>query len=428
MGDFSNLVMLRLDRALGGPSNGYLSMSASRLRFYERSPGHQHLSDADRYLLKRPMASKRVVIIGTGTVGQEHMYVAHLLGKMVVHGIYDTEPDSMDAAERRYRSFSEQTLVRYKGLEEACNDPEADALIICTPNHTHFEVVNIAMESGKPILLEKPLATTLSDAAAIVEASETYSSFIQVGLQYRYKAQYVEALHEVKMRLSLGDIKTISMSEYRPPFLDKVKQWNKFNEKSGGTLVEKCCHYFDLMNIISESTPVRVYASGGQSVNFLDFKHKGLAADIDDHAFVIVDYKNGLRANFSLNMFCHDFTEEMVIVGDKGSLRSIERVSADNDNSPEAIVAIELGDPIGSRRIEASYPSEIRNSGHQGATFFEHVAFFDQLTGKQVQSATPLQGLWAMIVAAAAQNSILTRQVVDISSFMSDNNLSKYLE
>ena len=107
-------------------------MSTSRLRLYERSPAHQHLSESDRYLLKGPVASKRVVIIGTGTVGQEHMYVAFLLGRMRVHGIYDTEPDSMDAAESYFQSYSEQSLVRYSGLKEACNDPEADALIILT--------------------------------------------------------------------------------------------------------------------------------------------------------------------------------------------------------------------------------------------------------------------------------------------------------
>ena len=403
-------------------------MSTSRLRLYERSPAHQHLSESDRYLLKGPVASKRVVIIGTGTVGQEHMYVAFLLGRMRVHGIYDTEPDSMDAAESYFQSYSEQSLVRYSGLKEACNDPEADALIICTPNYTHFEVLQVAMQSGKPILLEKPMATILSDAAAIVAASEAYGSFIQVGLQYRYKSQYVEAFHEARTRLSLGGIKTISMSEYRPPFLDKVKQWNKFNKKSGGTLIEKCCHYFDLMNMMAESTPVRVYASGGQSVNFLDFKHEGLPSDIDDHAFVIIDYENGIKANFSLNMFCHDFTEEMVIVGDKGSLKATEKVSAHDEKSCESIVAIELGDPYGSRRIEVAYAPDIRKSGHQGATFFEHVAFSDQLNGKRVQSATPLQGLWSVIVASAAQTSIMTRRAVDIPSFMSDNNLSQYLE
>ena len=180
---------------------------------------------------------------------------------------------------------------------------EADALIICTPNYTHFEVLQVAMQSGKPILLEKPMATILSDAAAIVAASEAYSSFIQVGLQYRYKSQYVEAFHEARTRLSLGGIKTISMSEYRPPFLGKVDEWNKFTAYSGGTLVEKCCHYFDLINRVAQSTPKRVFASGGQAVNFLDFEHNDKRSDIDDHALVIVEYDNGVRGQFALNMF-----------------------------------------------------------------------------------------------------------------------------
>ena len=54
-------------------------------------------------------------------------------------------------------------------------------------------------------------------------------------MQYRFKSQYVEAFHEIKQNSSLGAIKTIAMSEFRPPFLNKVKQWNKFNAFSGGT-------------------------------------------------------------------------------------------------------------------------------------------------------------------------------------------------
>ncbi len=122
--------------------------------------------------------------------------------------------------------------------------------MICTPNYTHFDVLKVAMASGKAIFLEKPMATTLSDAAATVALARDYHSFVQIGLQYRYKAQYVESLHEALVRRSVGEIRMISMSEYRPPFLDKVGQWNKFNDLSGGTLVEKCCHYFDLINSI----------------------------------------------------------------------------------------------------------------------------------------------------------------------------------
>jgi Predicted dehydrogenases and related proteins len=139
-------------------------------------------------------------------------------------------------------------------------------LIIATPNYTHVTVLREAVRSGKHILLEKPMATTLPDACQIMRIAERYDAVLQVGLQYRYKPIYVEAIHEALVRRSIGQIKTITILEHREPFLDKVKQWNKFSKYSGGTLVEKCCHYFDLFNLFAQSRPVSVYAVGSQAV------------------------------------------------------------------------------------------------------------------------------------------------------------------
>ena len=403
-------------------------MTKQRLRFFEKSLGQQHITDADKYLYKSPAPTHALAIIGTGTIGQEHMYVATLLGRARVHGIYDSQVQSMDSAEKNFKDYSDQSLIRYADLASACSDPEVDALMICTPNYTHADVLKVAMRSGKPIFLEKPMATTLVDADAIVKANDAYPSFIQIGLQYRYKAQYIEAFHEVQQRTSVGVVKTISMSEYRPPFLDKVGQWNKFNQYSGGTLVEKCCHYFDLINLLADAIPVRVYASGGQAVNFLDFQKDGVPADIDDHAFVIIDYTNGVRANFTLNMFCHDFTEEMVVTGDRGRLVANELFNVHQQQPSKATIVLEKGEWGASKQTDVTYAREIEKSGHHGATYYEHVAFVDQLDGKACESATPVQGLWSMIVASAAQHSIKTQQAVDIRAFMLDNNLADYFD
>ena len=163
-----------------------------------------------------------------------------------------------------------------------------------------------------------------------------YPAVIQLGMQYRFKAQYVEALQAVAAQSALGEVKTVAMSEYRPPFLDKVDQWNKFNRNSGGTLVEKCCHYFDLINVVAQSRPRRVYASGGRAVNFLDFEWQGEMSDIDDHAMVIIDYDNGVRASFTLNMFCQELYEELVVVGERGRLVASERASFQPDTPSKA--------------------------------------------------------------------------------------------
>ncbi len=398
-----------------------------RLRFFETAANQQHIPAADKYLYKIDQPNHKLVVIGTGTIGQEHMRVAATLGRASVHGIYDTSAQSLDAAERGFKKYSQDSLIRYTDIESACSDSAADAIFICTPNYSHFDVLQVALKSGKPIFLEKPMATALVDAAQIVEQARNYSAFIQIGLQYRYKAQYIEAFHEALSRKSLGNIKTISMSEYRPPFLDKVGQWNKFNEYSGGTLVEKCCHYFDLINLLAESSPQRVYASGGQAVNFLDFEKDGRKSDIDDHGFVTIDYANGVRASFTLNMFCPDFYEELVVTGDAGRFVAIEKVAIHQQKAVEASVSVCLGEQGASRTTDLSYPAVIEQSGHHGASYYEHNAFLDQLEGKPVDSATPEQGLWAMIVASAAQQSIVSGLPVDIKEFITQHDLAAAL-
>lgn len=389
-----------------------------RLRLFEGAANQRHVRAEDRYLYQVEPPRHRLAIIGTGTMGQEHMRVATLLGRARVHGIFDTSAHSMDMAAEQYALYAGTPLVRYPDAVSACNDPEVGAILICTPNHTHFDVLQVAIGSGKPIFMEKPMATSMQDAAAILAIAKSYNNILQIGLQYRYKAQYVEAFHEAHTRRSLGAIKTISMSEYRPPFLDKVGQWNKFNAFSGGTLVEKCCHYFDLINQMAAARPVSVFASGGQALNFTEFEHAGRKSDIDDHAFVIIEYANGIRASFTLNMFCPEFVEELVVVGEHARLVASERFSVQQGQPASASLAIERGEPHASRHTDLAYPREIEQSGHHGATYLEHIAFLDQLEGKAVDAATVQDGFWSMVVASAAQQSMRQQQVVAIAGFL----------
>ena len=398
-----------------------------RLRYFESSPGQRHIGDDDKYLYRRPEPSHRINVIGTGTIGQEHMRVAHLLGRLAVHGIYDDHARSVDVARENHAMYCDDELVTYDSLDAACNDPAVDALLICTPNHTHLDVLEVASRSGKPIFLEKPMATTLPDARRIVEIADSYPTFIQVGLQYRYKAPYVEARHEALDRGTLGEIRTISMSEYRPPFLDKVGQWNKYNAKSGGTLVEKCCHYFDLLSLFARGRPQRVFATSGQAVNFRDFERDGVASDIDDHAFAIVEYDNDVRASFTLNMFAPHFYEELVIGGEHGRLVATERFDFLTDDRARSSLNVELCERGASRQTDVGYAEIIEKSGHHGATYFEHIAFADRLDGKPSDAATPIEGLWSIVVATAAQVSAASGQPVDVEDLIKEHKLGAML-
>jgi predicted dehydrogenase len=77
--------------------------------------------------------------------------------------------------------------------------------------------------------------------------------------------------------------------------------------------------------------------------------------------------------------------------------------------------------------LDVTYPDPIEPSGHHGATFFEHEAFIDQLEGKAQDSATCEQGLWAMLVASAAQHSAETGEVVAVKDYATAQGLADVL-
>ena len=400
------------------------SQPTSALRFFDNPESQRALAASHQ---EQPGKSGRykINIIGSGMIGREHMRVITLLGRAQVHGIYDTDKGSIELAKQAYASYCNLPLLVYEDLKSACAD-DVDAIFICTPNFTHYDVLKVVMESGKPIFLEKPMATNLPHAAELVHLEESYSSFIQLGMQYRFKSQYSEAFNLVKAKGLVGEVKTISMSEYRPPFLDKVKQWNKFNENTGGTLVEKCCHYFDLINLMAEARPKRVFASGGQAVNFLDFEYEGKSSDIADHGFVVIDYANGVRASFTLNMFCPELYEEIIITGPKGRVVASETSSFEPGTSSKATVVLENNPKLGPIVRDVTYAPLVERSGHHGATFFEHIAFIDRIEGRETDCATALQGLWSIIVAAAAQESMATGLPIEVNDFLIKQGIEEF--
>ena len=364
-------------------------------------------------------------VIGTGMMGREHIRAVHQLNQARIVGVFDTNTQSVEKALKAFTGTEHEPPKVYKTIAEINQDAEVDAVLICTPNFTHREIFDAVKISGKAVLLEKPMATTLEDAFYLATASLSYPAPIQLGMQYRYKSQYQLALNSLA-KGELGDVKMVSLSEYRPPFLPKVDEWNKFSRYSGGTLVEKCCHYFDLMNRIANCQPVRVYASGGKAVNFKDFTFDGQTADIDDHALVIVDYENGVKGQFTLNMFSEELYETLVVSGDKGTLRAEEEASFKSRRSSMSKIKVEVKGHDAYDGIDCTFPQDIELGGHYGSTLFEHDRFSARVNGTLGDGASCPEGLWAIITAWMAQESMKTGQVVDVRSTLEQLRINPY--
>jgi len=346
----------------------------------------------------------RYGIIGTGMMGCEHILNINLIPDAQVVAIADSNETSRGWG----RSLAGEGVAVYRDYREMLREAAIDAVVIATPNFTHYNVLQDVFRTDKHVLVEKPLCTKVEDCHRIVEAATRRSSMIWVGMEYRYMAAVAALIDEVH-RESLGRLRMLAIREHRFPFLTKVDNWNRFNRNTGGTLVEKCCHFFDLMNCITRQQPVRVYASGGQDVNHLDERYDGEVPDIIDNAFAIVDFDRGARALLDLCMFAENSLNEVEITAtsDRGKLQA---------TIPENALYLCYRDGRPHERRGFDLDPAVKTAGaHQGSTYFEHLAFIQAVRsgGRPVVSVE--DGALSVAVGAAAEESIRKRRPVELS-------------
>lgn len=340
----------------------------------------------------------RYGIIGTGMMGIEHIENINALPGARVVAISDPDESSRNAG----ASACAEPVGVYADHRAMLDAGGFDAAVIVTPNMTHVDILaDVLAVPDLHVLVEKPLCTTVEDCERVVEMAEDRPGIVWVGLEYRYMPPVARLIDEVRAG-AVGTPHMVAIREHRFPFLVKVGDWNRFNVNTGGTLVEKCCHFFDLMTLLADSDPIRVYASGGQSVNHLDENYDGRTPDILDNAFVVVDYANGVRALLDLCMFAeatHN-QEEISVVGDKGKVEAL---------LPESVFrAGRRGEHwIGGVESELISDDSIGYEGHHhGSSFVEHGRFCDAIRNGTMPEVTLLDGLRSVQLGAAAHRSI----------------------
>jgi myo-inositol 2-dehydrogenase/D-chiro-inositol 1-dehydrogenase len=355
----------------------------------------------------------RYGIIGSGMMGREHMRNIALLDGASVVAVSDPNLASRELAAgpdgERARAFIDHHELIAANM--------CDAYVIASPNDTHAAILRDVLPTGKPILVEKPLATTLDDCREILLLAEGRAAPVWVAMEYRYMPPVQRLMAELRGGTA-GRLRMISIREHRFPFLVKVDDWNRFARRTGGTLVEKCCHFFDLMRLLAESEPVRVYASGAMDVNFVDEEYEAGRPDILDNAFVIVDFANGVRAMLDLCMFAEGsyWQEQIAATGNKARIEAFvpgpARFSPDGKERLSEIVI----SPRATKRPlreEIHVPEHILAAGdHHGSTFFQHQKFLEIVRHGGRPEVTLEDGLKSVMIGLAAEESARTGMAV----------------
>eukprot|EP00938_MAST-03A_sp_MAST-3A-sp1_P000721 g721.t1 len=397
-------------------------------------------------------------LVGCGAIGQEHIRNLALLqlkteGNVRLIACCDTN-EKIRSLARKNAAKDVKIYDSYKKM--LSEEMSMNAIIVATPNWHHIHILRDllgedakARESSKRpllhILCEKPLCTNVKDCLE-VESMLKRTGYAQgkamfwVGMEYRFIPSVGRLISEID-KGTVGMPKMVHIREHRFPFLMKVDNWNRFAKNTGGTLVEKCCHFFDLSaRMLREQKPVRVFATGAQDVNHLDEKLKGvgegLVPDIIDNAFTVVDWSNGSRSCLDLCMFAEasQNQEEISVVGSKGKIEAHAPAhgaitSADQD-PPNVLIGTrrEWKDrvdppppPLPLQKLCVHAPLDVQKAGyHAGATYFELKAFYDAIHRGEPYKATVdvRDGTLAVAIGQAAHISIKESRAVLMSELL----------
>ena len=360
-------------------------------------------------------------LIGCGMMGGEHIRNIALLPQSRLSVVYDPVRELAEGA------AAEGGGAHVAGsLQELLDYPDLDALVIVSPNHLHVPQLQEIAANGRglPILCEKPLFTNDEQADWIEEFRKTYPAPVWVAMEYRYMPPVAALIEQSKD--ATGGIKMLTIREHRFPFLEKVGDWNRFNRNTGGTFVEKCCHFFDLMRHVLQDEPVRVMASAGQAHNHLDETYDGETPDIWDHGYVIVDFKGGARAMLELCMFAEGsrYQEEISAVGPTGKIEAL--VPGPGRFWPEHLgeppvpqLIVSPRDPKGPELREIPVDPTILAAGdHNGSTYYQHAKFNAVVRGEGQVEVTLRDGAMAVLMGMAAQESARTGRAVEINALV----------
>lgn len=347
-------------------------------------------------------------LVGSGMMGVEHIRNVAITPGAEIAALADPVGSSLDMAKAALGNADVQLFNSSADLAKA----GLDAVIVASPNYTHRTVLEPLFNAGLNILCEKPVATTVEDARWIVERAAQSPGIFWTAMEYRFMppaAEFIRQVHDGRT----GKLQMLSIREHRFPFLPKIGDWNRFSENTGGTMVEKCCHFFDLMRLIVQSEAVRVYCSGAMDVNHLDERYDGRTPDIIDNSYTTVDFANGVRAMLDLSMFAEgaEDQEEITAVGDKARLDCL----------------IPTGDLVFSPRVGFMNPKQVSREHvaveehalaaghHHGATYYQHQKFYSALVDNGPVEVTARDGMMAVAIGTAAEISAREKRVVEMS-------------
>ncbi len=208
----------------------------------------------------RPARPLRCAIFGLGNRGMWLGTLAEQFAGVEIAWVVDRSHERIVEALKLFRYGVRGTT----DMNEPLADPDVDIVVVAVPDYLHRAFAVPAFDAGKHVLLEKPIATTAIDAAAIMAAWKRSGRILQLGYVLR-QAPFYSAIRSLVQKGTLGPVRVASLSEH----LDVrhgasfMRRWHAQSSQSGGLLVHKACHDLDIVCWLLDGQPRAVSSFGG---------------------------------------------------------------------------------------------------------------------------------------------------------------------
>jgi len=328
-------------------------------------------------------SNHHIAIIGCGYWGINYVRVFSELPNCHVVVVCDASEERLRALRERFPLLGTTT-----SLEEVLESKWVDAVVIATPATTHFEIAQQCLRAGKHVLVEKPLATSVSDCEALVQDAEQQDRILMVGHTFLYNA----GIRKVKEALTSESIGRIYYLHATRTNMGPIR--NDVN-----ALWDLAAHDVAIFQYLLDARPLCVSAVGTRALG--NGRH--------DVVFATLTYGNGVIANIHVSWVDPNKVRQIAVVGSRS------RIVFDDLNNAERVRIFEKG--VAPSEMEAGNFGEFRLLVHDGDIISPRVDaseplkvecqhFLDCLEQHQSPLTDGINGLEVVRVLGAIDQSI----------------------
>ncbi|WEX10447.1 Gfo/Idh/MocA family oxidoreductase [Chelativorans sp. AA-79] len=403
---------------------------------------------------------RRYALVGTGNRGT-NMWGSSLLEKWSDYvdlvAICETNP----LRGERARAMIGVDAPIYADFDQLLADKRPDLVIVCTPDHTHDDIIVKALDFGCDVIAEKPMTTTPEKIRRILEAESRSGKKVDVSFNYRF-APTSARIKELLIEGAIGTVTSVDFHWYLDTRhgADYFRRWHAYRQYSGSLFVHKSSHHFDLLNWYLDTEPetvsafgeLRNYGKAGPfrwsrcktcpykaecnyyfdlgSDPFLDALYEEPSEydgyfrdacvyrediDIPDTMVATIRYRNAVTASYSVNTFMPIEGHHIAFNGTMGriELRQYEAQPWETPRSDEILLVRNFGGEV--ERITVPH----QPGGHYGGDDrMRNMIFKPGMVDGLRQRANSRAGAMSVLCGVAAMESVRTGRMVRIDELM----------